>query len=66
MTTKRYELWTSDTGEATHWKLVACFESEKQAIDRANNIRDGYGAGCVEAWDAGRNVFLNTVMDWRC
>lgn len=66
MTDLRYELWLSDTGEASHWKLFRSFESEQRALDWANKIKDGYGAGCVEKWDAGRNVFLCTVMDWRC
>lgn len=71
MTTFRYAVWASDTGEASHWKLAravncpapAIYENKDVALTRATQlIRDNHSV-VVEQWDDGRNVFLKTIFE---
>lgn len=65
MTTLRFEVWASDNGESTHWKLLrgGVWESEKPAVEMAENMRRFNQKVCVEKWDAGRNVYLETTWE---
>ena len=69
MTTRiRYEVWASDTGEASHWKLLrtGVWFTQWAAWEFAKGIHAdgaGYRRVCVEAWDDGRNVYLSTVLE---
>lgn len=64
----RYEVWASNTGEASHWKLlrngVWFNQSSAESMARVCFEPEGdYKRVCVEAWDDGRNVYLSTVYE---
>lgn len=63
MTTSRYEVWASDTGEASHWKPVrgGVYESFPAAVQHARGALDGNTHTIVEQWNAGTNTFVATV-----
>ena len=68
MTTRiRYEVWVSDTGEASHWKLlrngVWFNRANAESMARVCFDPDECKRVCVEAWDDGRNVYLRTVYE---
>lgn len=61
----RFEVWVSDTGEASHWKLTrrGVFESKEIALMRADELSAFNASVCVEQWDAGRNIYLSTIKE---
>ena len=65
MTTLRYEVWASENGESTKWKLLrgGVWESYKLALEMAENARRFNQKVCVEKWDGGRNVYLETIYE---
>ena len=61
MTRKRYELWGQLLNGSIS-KLIDMRHSKITAINRANEIACGYSELCVEEWDDGRNIFLQTIL----
>lgn len=66
MTTLRYEVWVNTIKPIRGWHIHpgGVFESKDAALKLADKLRDGVQACAVEEWDAGRNVFLKTILEY--
>lgn len=71
MTTRfHYEVWASDTGEASHWKHISggvwvfTKGAAYEMAHAAYNNGKGMQRVCVEAWDDRRNLYLSTVYEF--
>lgn len=67
MSASRFEVWVSDTGEASHWKPASygifVWESAAAAIRKAETLFESNNAVCVEEWIG--SSFVRTVWEKR-
>jgi hypothetical protein len=61
----RYEIWVSDTGEASRWTLLkgreSVWENRDAAIAKAQAIADGYALVVVDSFAIGTGTFQQTI-----